>query len=65
MMLRITQTRSLIHSSLRQRRTIKALGMRRIGHTVEKADSPAIRGMLRRVGHLVHVEELQLTRKTS
>ena len=59
MTLKITQTRSLIHSSLRQRRTIKALGIRRIGHSVEKADSPAMRGMIRRVSHLVRMEELQ------
>jgi large subunit ribosomal protein L30 len=39
-----------------QRRVIKALGLRRLHHTVEKADSPTIRGMVRKVRHLVRVE---------
>ncbi|MDE2769662.1 MAG: 50S ribosomal protein L30 [Bacteroidota bacterium] len=57
MSLRITQTRSLIGSSDLQRRTIQALGLRRIRHTVTHSDTPVIRGMLRKVSHLINVEE--------
>ena len=57
MSLKITQTRSLIGSSDLQRRTIQALGLRRIRHTVTHSDTPVIRGMLRKVSHLIHVEE--------
>lgn len=57
MSLKITQTRSLIGSSDLQRRTIQALGLRRIRHTVTHRDTPVIRGMLRKVSHLIHVEE--------
>lgn len=55
--LKITQTRSLNRRSQNQRRTMKALGLRRIRHTVEHEDTPQIRGMLGRVQHLVRVEE--------
>ncbi len=54
--LAITQTRSAIGSKPDQRRTLKALGLRRIGHTVVKEDRPEIRGMVRVVSHLVKVE---------
>ncbi len=57
MSFKITQTRSLIGSSDLQRRTIQALGLRRIRHTVTHRDTPVIRGMLRKVSHLIHVEE--------
>ena len=57
MALVITQVRSLIHSSERQRRTIRALGLRRIRHTVRHEDTPMIRGMIRAVQHLVVVKE--------
>ncbi|MCY4171854.1 MAG: 50S ribosomal protein L30 [Bacteroidetes bacterium] len=56
--LKITQSRSLIGSSGRQRRTIEALGLRRIHHSVTRSDTPVIRGMLRTVSHLVRIEEL-------
>ena len=59
MKLKITQTRSLIHSSGRQRRTMQALGIRRIRHSVEHEDTPAIRGMIDKVRHLVEVEEVK------
>lgn len=54
--LRITQLRSAIGTKPRQRATLKALGLRRIRHQVVQEDSPAITGMLKKVGHLVHVE---------
>jgi large subunit ribosomal protein L30 len=55
--LRITQVRSAIGIKPRQRGTLRALGLRRINHTVEHADRPEIRGMIDTVPHLVKVEE--------
>jgi large subunit ribosomal protein L30 len=55
--LRVTQIRSTIGSKPKTRGTIRALGLRRINHTVELPDRPEIRGMLARVTHLVAVEE--------
>ena len=52
----ITWTRSTIGHPKLHRRVIKALGLRRLHHTVERADSPTIRGMVRKVRHLVRVE---------
>ncbi len=43
----------------RQRRTLEALGLRRIGRTVVHDDTPQIRGMLKKVEHLVRVEEIE------
>ena len=57
--LKITQVRSTNERSKRQRRTLRALGLRRIRHTVEHQDTPQIRGMVRTVHHLVEVEELE------
>jgi large subunit ribosomal protein L30 len=56
--LAITQIRSLIGAKDNQRRTIQALGLRRIHHTVVKPDRPEIRGMIAKVSHLVEVDEL-------
>jgi large subunit ribosomal protein L30 len=56
--LRITWTKSAIGYSERQKRTIRALGLRQLGHTVEHEDTPVIRGMLDKVRHLVRVEEV-------
>ncbi len=55
--LNITQVRSTIGSKPKQRGTIRALGLGRIGRTVTKPDTPAVRGMISRVPHLVSVEE--------
>ncbi|MCE7885511.1 50S ribosomal protein L30 [Nitrospirales bacterium NOB] len=55
--LRITQVRSPIGCPPKQRATLRALGLRRIRHSVVKEDRPEIRGMVRRVNHLVRVEE--------
>jgi large subunit ribosomal protein L30 len=57
--LRITQIRSSIGTKPKQRGTLRALGLRRINHTVEHADKPEVRGMVARVPHLVRVEEVQ------
>ena len=56
-MLRITLVRSPIGYSLRQKRTVRALGLHRLHQTVQKTDSPALRGMLSGVRHLLRVEE--------
>jgi large subunit ribosomal protein L30 len=55
--LSITQVRSLIGANEVQRRTVKALGLRRLHHTVTQPDRPEIRGMLARVSHLVEVRD--------
>jgi large subunit ribosomal protein L30 len=51
----ITQIRSDIGAQQAQRRTLRALGLRRIRHTVSHQDRPEIRGMLAKVAHLVEV----------
>ncbi len=55
--LRITQVRSQIGESERHRRTLRALGLGRIGRTVEREGTRETLGMLRKVRHLVKVEE--------
>ncbi|MCA9740023.1 MAG: 50S ribosomal protein L30 [Deferribacteres bacterium] len=57
--LKITQLRSLIGRKENQKRTMKALGLKRIRHTVVHQDTPQIRGMIAKVDHLVSVEEVQ------
>jgi large subunit ribosomal protein L30 len=54
--LRITQTRSAIGQSARHRGTLRALGLGKIGRSVERDESPQLAGMLRRVRHLVRVD---------
>lgn len=56
--LRVTQIKGLVGRPADQRGTIRALGLKRIGHTVEKEDRPEIRGMIFKVKHLVKVEEV-------
>ena len=56
--LRVTQVKSTISHIARNRATVRALGLKRIGHTVEVADNPATRGMVRQVRFLVSVEEV-------
>jgi large subunit ribosomal protein L30 len=55
--LRLTQVRSAIGQSERHRGTLRALGLGKIGRTVEQDDTPVIAGMLRKVRHLVKVED--------
>jgi large subunit ribosomal protein L30 len=55
--LRVTQRKSRNGSDKRQIDTLRSLGLRRIGHTVEVSDTPQIRGMLHKVRHLVEVDE--------
>ena len=56
--LRITQVRSTIKRGENQKRTIEALGLRRLHQTVVHEDVPQIRGMLQKVVHLVRIEEI-------
>ena len=58
MKLKITQTKSTIACLKDQIATIAALGLHRIGQTVVKEDTPAIRGMIFQVKHMVKVEEI-------
>ncbi len=55
---RITLIKSPIGYSQRHKATLRALGLRRMHQTIEQADTPALRGMLAKVSHLVEVEEL-------
>jgi large subunit ribosomal protein L30 len=56
--LRMTQVKSLIGVQPKHRRTMKALGFHRMHETLEKTDTPQVRGMLRQVTHLVKWEEV-------
>ncbi len=55
--LKITQRRSRNGSDQRQIDTLRSLALHRIGDTVERADSPQVRGMIAKVAHLVEVSE--------
>jgi len=55
--LRITWQRSGINQKADQKRTIRALGLRRLGQTVEHEDNRSVRGMILKVRHLVSVQE--------
>ncbi len=57
-MLRITQIRSVIGRTQDQRDTVRSLGLKRIRHTVTQPDRPEIRGMVRKIPHLVTFEEV-------
>lgn len=57
--LRVTYSKSAIGYTERQKATIKALGFRKLNQTVEHEDTPAIRGMINRVSHLLTVEEVK------
>lgn len=57
--LKITWKKSAIGYKEDQKRTIRALGLRRLGQTVVHGDSPSVRGMIRKVKHLLAVEEEQ------
>jgi len=55
---RITLVKSAIGYTKRQKATVLALGIRRLNQSVEHADTPALRGMIAKISHLVEVEEL-------
>lgn len=56
--LRITLVKSPIGYSQRQRRTLRTLGLRQLNDVTEWPDTPVVRGMIEKVSHLVHVEEV-------
>ena len=55
--IRVKQVKSVIGYNRRQRATLRGLGLRRISHVVDLEDTPAVRGMIRKVNHLVTVLE--------
>ena len=55
--MKVTQTKSKNGSDRAQLETLRSLGLRRIGHTVEVKDTPQARGMVHRVRHLVKIED--------
>ena len=56
-MIRIKQVRSIIGYEKKQREVVRGLGLRRIGHSVEVLDHPAMRGMIHKVRHIVVIEQ--------
>ena len=58
--LKITLVRSTIGAIPKHRKTVKAMGLRKLNKTVLMPDNPAVRGMIRQVQHLVKVEEEQV-----
>ncbi|MGV9191951.1 50S ribosomal protein L30 [Arcanobacterium canis] len=58
MKLQITQVKGLVGSKVNQKETMKTLGLRKINQSVVREDTPAVRGMIRAVAHLVEVEEV-------
>ena len=56
--LKITWTKSYIGKPQDQRKVVRALGLRRLHHTVTHGDTPTIRGMVNKVSHLLTVEEI-------
>ena len=56
--LKITQVKSSIGRLKKHKACLTGLGLRRVGHSVEREDTPPIRGMLNRISHLINVEEL-------
>ena len=57
--LRITWKKSGIGFERNQQATIKSLGLRRLNQTIEREDTPVVRGMLHKVRHMVHVDEVE------
>lgn len=55
--LKITQVRSTIGRNFKQKRTIEALGLKKLHHTVIHNDTPQIRGMINKINHLIKVQE--------
>ncbi|MFW5753249.1 MAG: 50S ribosomal protein L30 [Marinilabilia sp.] len=55
--IKVTQVKSRIKSPKTQKRTLDALGLRKLNRTVEHEDNPVIRGMIEKVKHLVSVEK--------
>ena len=56
--LKITLKKSLIGRNEKQRKTVQALGLRKIGHSVVRPDNPQTRGIIQKIGFMLDVEEL-------
>ena len=56
--LKITLVKSTIAAIPKHRKTVEALGLRKLNKTVEMPDNPAVRGMIQQVRHLIKVEEI-------
>ncbi len=57
--IKVTQTKSIIGRRADHRRTVRALGLRKMNHTVIHEDTPQIRGMIHQVRYMVEVEEVK------
>jgi large subunit ribosomal protein L30 len=57
--LKVTLKRSMIGSNEKQKATVRGLGLRRIGHSNNLINTPAVRGMVKKVLHLISVEEIE------
>jgi len=56
---KLTQVRSMIYRSQKQRDTLMALGLRKINSTSERELNPAVEGMVRKISHLIKIEEIK------
>ncbi len=56
--IKVTQIKSAIDQSDRNKKTLQALGLRKVNHTVEKEMTPQIEGMVKRVHHLIKIENI-------
>jgi large subunit ribosomal protein L30 len=63
--LRVTLRRSTVGANPSARRTVRALGLRRIGQTVELPDDPAVRGQVRAVRYLLELEEVEVSSRVA
>jgi len=61
--IKVTQTKSIIGRRADHRRTMRALGLRKMNHTVVHEDTPQIRGMIHQVRYMVEVEEAKGSKK--
>lgn len=63
-MLKITLKRSPIGYDITQKRTVRALGLKKMHQTVHQPDNPSVRGMVHKVRHLIEVETMEEVKKT-
>lgn len=57
-MIKVTLVKSPIGYTKKQKSVVQALGLRKLGQTVERGDTPVIRGMINKVSHLLQVDEV-------
>jgi large subunit ribosomal protein L30 len=58
MALKITQRKGIVNTKQKQRDSLRSLGLKRIGQSVVREDTPVVRGMVNTVRHMVEVEEV-------